>query len=351
MKRGILGGLIGLFLLAAMVLLVGFNLTKPRILVLHSGERGNGWDQRIDEGIRSALARNRRPVSVHWHYLGMERFALEEDRQDAAKQARRAIEQIRPHIVLAVDDEAQAYVARHYAVPSGSPKAADPVTRIVYAAIDGEPGRYGYEGAANASGVLERLPLAAMRETLLTLRNGQPARVAVIGPDDATGAAQLQQVKAFDWGPHRLVAEQLVPDFAAWKEAVAQLDAQADVLIVLSFGGLPQGGGSSRPVPMKEIATWVEAHAKALPIGVGTSFVESGGGLAIAPSPREMGELAMQMSLAWLRAVANGRPAVPPPVAGAHYRVALRESALKARGLTLPSIYVEAARLDHNRYP
>ena len=59
----------------------------------------------------------------------------------------------------------------------------------------------------------------------------------------------------------------------------------------------------------------------------------------------------MQMSLVWLRAVANGRPAAPPAVAGMHYRVALRESTLRARGVALPSIYVEAARLDRNDYP
>jgi hypothetical protein len=101
-----------------------------------------------------------------------------------------------------VADEAQAYVARYYAVPAGSAQAAEPSTRIVYAAIDGQPSSYGYDSAANVSGVLERLPLAAMRETLLTLRNGQPARLAVIGPVDPTGVAQMQQVQAFDWSPH-----------------------------------------------------------------------------------------------------------------------------------------------------
>jgi hypothetical protein len=351
MKRGVLGWLVGIFLLAAMVLLIGFNFTKPRILVLHSGERSNGWDQRIDDGIRTALGRNRRPVSVHWYYLGLERFPLEDERQDAATQARRAIEQLRPHVVLSVDDEAQAYVARHYAVPAESAQAAEPSTRIVYAAIDGQPSSYGYDSAANVSGVLERLPLAAMRETLVTLRNGQPARLAVIGPVDPTGVAQMQQVQAFDWGPHGLVAAQALPDFAAWQQAIPQLDTQADVLIVLSFGGLPQGGGSSRLTAAKEVAGWIETHAKALPIGVDTAFVEGGGGLAIGPSPREMGEVAMQMSLVWLRAVANGRSAAPPVVAGMHYRVALRESALRARGVVLPSIYVEAARLDRNVYP
>jgi hypothetical protein len=64
-----------------------------------------------------------------------------------------------------------------------------------------------------------------------------------------------------------------------------------------------------------------------------------------------MGELAMQMSLTWLRDVASGRPAAPAVITGRHYRVALRESALRARGVTLPSIYVEAARLDRSNYP
>jgi hypothetical protein len=245
MKRGLLGWLVGIFLLAAMVLLVGFNLTKPRILVLHSSQRSSGWAQRIDEGIRNALDSNRQPVTVHWHYLGLERVSREEGRQDVAAQGRRAIEQLRPHVVLAVDDEAQAYVARHYAVPAGSARAARPSTRIVFTAIDGQPASYGYDSASNVSGVLERLPLPAIRETLLMLRNGQPARLAVIGPATPTGFAEIHQVQGFDWGPHRLVAAQALLDFAALQQAVPRLDSLADVLLVLSFGGLPKGGGQA----------------------------------------------------------------------------------------------------------
>ena len=74
--------------------------------------------------------------------------------------------------------------------------------------------------------MLERLPLAAIRETLLTLRNGQPARLAVIGPVDPTGVAEMQQVQAFDWSPHRLVAAQALPDFAALQQAIPQLDTR-----------------------------------------------------------------------------------------------------------------------------
>jgi hypothetical protein len=76
MKRGVLGWLVGIFLLAAMV--------------LHSGQRSSGWNQRTDEGIRVALDRNRRPVTVHWYYLGLERSPHKDGWQDAATQARRA---------------------------------------------------------------------------------------------------------------------------------------------------------------------------------------------------------------------------------------------------------------------
>ena len=357
MKKGLTAWLVGIFLLTTLVLLVTFNLTKSRILVLHSGERSSGWSQRVDEGIRGVLASNRRPVSVHWHFLGIERFAKEEERLEAGQLAQRAIAQFRPDVVLAVDDEAQAYVARHYVRASGV-KASDPspalATRIVFAAIDHEPMTYGYVGAANATGIVERLPLAALRDALAVLPalpKGKTARIAVIGPMDETGQGQMQQAKAFDWGPHTLVSAQSLPDFISWQGAIQALEGKADVLVVLSFSGLPMSKASPRPTTMKEVALWIEANAKPIPIGIGTSFVESGGGLAIAPSPREMGEVAMRVTLGWLRALSNDEQGVPAIVSNTHYRVAVRESALRARGIALPSIYTEAARLDRSYFP
>lgn len=343
MRRGVVGVMIGGFLAATLVALVSFNLTKSRVLVVHSAARNTGWTQRVDEGIRNELKRNRLPVTVHWHYLALENATQEDDRQEAATVARRAITQFRPDVVLTVDDEAQAYVGRHY-VAQGEP-------RIVFAAIDREPADHGYAGAANVSGVLERLPLQAMHEAITTVRKGQPTRVAVIGAADETGRGQLQQVQAFNWGPHRLVASYSLPDFEAWQDAITRLQGQADVLVVLSLGGLPTSASNPRPASMAAVAGWIEANARPLPIGIGTSFVENGGGLAIAPSPRVMGEMAMRMSLDWIRATSRGQPAAPAMASSDHYRVALRESALRAREVVMPSVYIEAARLDQNYFP
>lgn len=351
MKRGLVGVLVGVFLVTTLLLLVSFNLTKSRVLVLHSLERSSGWAQSMDEGMRGVLRLNRRPVLVQWHYLGIERFTSEEARQEAALQAKRAIAQLRPDMVLAVDDEAQAYVAQHYAVAAGLTQAAQPEIRIVFAAIDHPAAEYGYDQAANVTGILERLPLSAVREALPTLYSGQTARIAVIGLADQTGRGQIQQVQAFDWGPHRLVAALTLPDFDAWKTAIQQMQDQVDVLIVLSFDGLPLSAGAARRASMTDVAAWIEAHAKPVPIGIGSSFVTHGGGLAITPSPREMGEVAMRQTLAWQRAIGEGQLQAPVVVSNAQYRVAVRESALRLRGVALPSIYLEAARLDQLYFP
>lgn len=354
MKRGVVGWLVGFFLLTMLAGLVTFNLTKSRILVLHTGQRDNGWVQRVDDGMRRVLEKNRSPLSVQRHYLGMERFNNEEERQEAAQLARRAIQQIRPDVLIAVDDEAQAYVARHYAVPAGSVKAGRSPMRVVFAGINQEAADYGYAGAANVTGILERLPLRALRETLTTLapsRSGRPARIAVIAPDDETAHGQMAQVQGFDWGPHQLVGSYNLPYFADWQALIPTLKGRADALIVLSFGGIPQSAQALRPTTQAEVASWIEANASMLPLGIGTSFVENGGGLAIAPSPREMGEVAMTRALDWLQVHHEGPLVAPPLVTNQHYRVALRESALRARGIELPSVYQEAARLDKIYFP
>jgi hypothetical protein len=340
MKNGIGGVLTGAFLLAALLLLGAFNLTKPRILVLHSSDRATSSTRKMDEGIRQTLDKNRQPVSVRWHYLGIDRLPDEDHRQDAAKEGLRAVQQFDPDVLIAVDDEAQQYVARFYA-GRARPK-------IVFTAIDHDPAEYGYTNAANVTGIIETLPLAAMRDTLLVARQGRPARLAVLAQTGPTGSGQVRQVKAFNWAPHQVVAVHSLGDFAAWQGAIEANKEKADAVLILSYDGLASGPGAQRPVPSGEIARWIETHAKSLPIAISAGYVEQGGGLSVSPSPREMGETATQSALSLVKA----RPANPAPISNSNqYRVGIRAAALSARGVTMPSIYVEAARLDQLYYP
>lgn len=341
MKNGTLATLTGAFLLVALLLLGTFNLSKPRILVLHSSDRTSTTVGKVDQGIRLVLDKNRQPMTVRWHYLGIDKLPDEDHREDAAKGGLRAIEQFNPDVVIAVDDEAQQYVVRRFA-GRNRPK-------VVYTAIDHDPKEYGYVGAANVTGVSEVLPLTTLRDLLQYVKQGEPVRIAVVGDSGPTSKGQLEQVQAFDWGPHRVVGAHTLGDFPAWQGAIQALEGKADVVLVLSHGSLPTGPGAASTVPEADVIRWIETNARPLPLGADIEYVQKGGGLSVAPSAKSMGEVAASHALTWLKA----RPADPPPLASqdTRYSMAVRMAALRARNISLPSIYVEAARLETLYYP
>jgi len=323
--------LIAGFLAAFVVLLGFFNATKPRILVLHSGSAESSWVAQVDSGMRNALQQNRRPVSVDWNYLGLGTPASPRRSEEAAAQARRAIDRINPDVLIAVDDEANSLVAQEY-VGRDSP-------RILYVSIDREPAAYGYAGAPNVSGISEELPWAAVRDAVIGLFGA--ASMAVLGVDNETDRAEVAQLRAVDWGPVTVGEPALVSTAGAWRDFV-QRSADADVLLVLGAQDLPDADGTV--VSAADLSRWTEANARPLPIGTQVDFVEDGGGLSFSPPPDDYGQRAIALALDWLDD--RQTPGPPPPVVSSHFDVAIRPQALATRRVVLPQIYLEAARAN-----
>ena len=337
MKRIVRNLLIGGFLLAFVVLLGAFNTTKPRILVLHSGSPESRWAVEVDRGMRAALDRNRRPINVEWDYLDAAPTAGPGARA-AVAEANRAIDRFKPDVLIAVDDEANALVARDY-VGRDRP-------RILYVSIDQPPAHYGYAGAPNVTGIAEQMPWQAIRDMFPPLFPGRPVTLAAIGVDGPTDQATSAQLRAADWGTATVAATTLVTTAEAWRDAVARADS-ADVLIVLSVRDLPDREGNT--VPAADLIAWTEANARPLPIGTQVGFVADGGGLSFAPPPDDYGENAIRLALDWLDDRAT--PGPPAPVESAHFEVAVGRQALARRGVTLPPIYLEAARENGSLFP
>jgi hypothetical protein len=329
--------LIAGFLLSFVVLLGVFNATKPRILVLHSGAPGSSWVDEVDRGMRAALERNRRPLSVEWDYLGVAAPAAARNIGPPVAEARRAIDRFRPDVVIAVDDEANALVARDY-VGRERP-------RILYVSIDRPPEFYGYGGAPNVSGIAEQLPWNAIRDSLVGLFGPRPVRLAAIGVDGVTDEATLAQMTAFDWGSATIGPTALVSTAEAWRDHV-QHAADADVLVVLSAQDLPDRDG--RVTSAADLIAWTEANARPLPIGTQAGFVAAGGALSFAPPPDDAGEQAIRLALDWLDD--RSTPGPPDPVESSHFEVAVRPDTLTRRGLLLPPVYLEAARENGTLY-
>jgi hypothetical protein len=329
--------LIGSFLLTFVLMLGFFNAAKPRIMVLHSGAEGSAWVEQVDEGIRTVLDANRRPLSVEWNYLGFASTATR-GMPEAAAAARRAIDRFKPDVLIAVDDEANSLVAQSYV---GRPKP-----RILYVSINQPPAAYGYTGASNVSGIAEQMPWAAIRDALIQLFPGRAVRLSVVGVDSPTDQAEVAQLTAFDdWGPVEIGKPTLVSSAGAWRDAVTRADG--DALLVLGPQDLP--GDDGAVITAAELNRWTQDNARPLPIGTQVDFVPDGGALSFAPAPDDYGRRAVELALDWLDDRAT--PGPPPPITSAHFDVAVRQEALARRGYTLPQIYLEAARQNNSLFP
>lgn len=331
--------LVGAALVAFFVLLVGFNATKPRILVLNSKPEGSVWSRKFREGVTEQLQRNRRPVSVEWAYLDFDSAVSRLSPAVEQAEVQRTIRRFDPDVLIAVDDEANALVARDFA-GRGRP-------RIIYVSIDREPAHFGYVGADNVSGIADRLPVAAFKDLAGVVGAGRPLRISAIGVDSETAQAELAQLRSHDWSPHVVVASATVGTTEEWEQFVRGTDA--DLLLVLDAGDLPRSASDPTPVPSDELIRWTEAESKALPVGTHVNFVAAGGGLSLAPPPDDYGIKAIKLALDWLDH--RDTPGAPPPVVSDHFEVAIRSATLAKRGVFLPPIYIEAARENGTLYP
>ncbi|QEA12410.1 hypothetical protein [Comamonas flocculans] len=331
--RRILVACLCAFVLLLFALLIAFNHAKPRLLVLHTSSEDGNWEQLFDGGVRRALAGNRQPLAVRWHYMSFSDAEVQSSAewQAASARARAVVNSWKPDVLLIVGEEAQQWLGYRYV--SEDPRAQ----RLVYATGE-DPQRFGYPGAANVTGVRELLPLAQIRD-LLEVLEGRPLRIQALGMADPTGEVERDQVQAFDWQRHLLAPVQLVDTYAQWQQAVRDADGKADVLLVLSFAGMPRSAGEPGVVDSLEVARWTEANAGPLAISVRERFVQGGGALAIAPSAEGLGEQAGRLALRSLHDAA-----LPAPQDSEDFAVGVGLQPLARRGYQLPGIYVQAAR-------
>lgn len=335
--------LISLFLIGTVIVTVSYNLHKPRLLVLHSYDLSYPWTRDATDGVRRVLDQYPH-YAVRWFYMDTKRHPWPEYKAKTGHAARSAIERWNPDVVILIDDDAQEQVGRHF--------AGHPRMQLVFSGVNGGVEDYGYNGAANVTGIFERKDLAALKTAVLALRGipaqGGPLRVIHIGDASGSVAHDEDHFRAFDWGPLQNQPGQLVNDFDAWKQAVHDAQTQADVIITSNYRKISRSVGDQSLVPAAEIVAWTLANSRLPVIGTNGFFVEDGGELAIGTSPFEQGEVAARMAVKLL----SGQTAASIPQASTRqFVVYMRSARLHARGLSMPPLYEAFARATNNDLP
>ena len=325
------------FLALAIALALYYNLSKPRILILQSYSPAYSWTRDVNVGLNRVFDGHNR-ISLRWYYMGTKRHPWPEYRAKAGRLALRAVRAWKPDVIIAVDDDAQRLVARHFVDTPG--------ISIVYAGVNGGVAKYGYDHADNVTGISERFPLPAIRGALLAaVANGSlpaKARMYYLGDRSNSVSADTVFVRHFAWSPVRLAVVRQVATFPQWQQAVAEAQRKGDFIMAANYHQLRESEGSRKLVPPRRVVAWTEANSKIPVIGLDGFFVDDGGMFSVGKSPIEQGRAAARMALQIVhqhRAASSIKPLLP-----SEFGIYMRGTLMQQFHFRLPPIYEAFAR-------
>lgn len=252
-----------------------YNLSRPRIMVLHSYANYVPEVAAFNKGFASIKDHRKTPYVVH-SYMNISMAQTPEHARKISKKTRDFIQEFDPEIIVAVGEEAQHHVMRHY--------VDDPNIKVVFACIR-DAQRYHYDRATNATGVLEQVPLDALKEILkknykrLLKEDKAPSLVFL---SDQSFHAQVERAHILkqNWFPFRVDDFFQATSLEDWKQKVLSLQQGQSVLVVFEHHLLDKSNTllqwtlKHSPVP---VIAFMEKHFhQGAPICISSSAYESG---------------------------------------------------------------------------
>ncbi|MBF0343922.1 MAG: hypothetical protein HQL06_06785 [Nitrospirae bacterium] len=343
MKKLYTNMFIFIFAVEVALMLLVFNLNKPRVLILHSYNTDYSWVRDVNTGINRIIKNNPR-YFIRWHYLDTKRHPWPEYKENAGIVARKMIDKWQPDVIIASDDDAQQYVTRYY---NNHPKL-----KVIFTGVNNALEDYNFDKVNNVTGILERLPLDALKDGLMTFsqRHGKPGpvRVFFIGDKSETVKGDEIWIKSYDWAPIIFMGSKLVDSLNEWNEAVKEASGSADYIITSNYRKIARIKGSNDLVPPKELIKSTVALSKIPVIGTNAFFAEEGGMLAIATSPFEQGEIAAKMAIEMLDH--KKHPKDIPVINSSKCVISMNETVLKEKHFDVPPVYESSAMANNLFY-
>ena len=196
---------------------------QPKILFIDSYHEGYAWSDGITAGIGKVFADNQ--VTLKVHRMDTKRNKTEEFKKKAALTAKAVIEEFKPDVVIATDDNASKYLIVPYYRGGRLP--------FVFAGINWDASRYGFP-ASNVTGMVEVNASVALMEALQTFSGG--VTIGFLSDDTASTQKELKNSKEVLGLEFDKVT--LVNTFEEWKRAYLKMQEQVDVLYFYNNAGI-----------------------------------------------------------------------------------------------------------------
>lgn len=269
--------------------------------ILHVMSFDSPW--RWTDGQFSGFKQGLGDVQAEYQIFQMDikRNSSQEAKEQKGREARALIESWKPDLVYTSDDDAQSYVARHY---------ANRPLPFVFSGVNKEPREHGIDGASNVTGVLEQEHFVESVK-LLQAMLPQARRLAVISDKTPHWTPVIARIRsAMERLPDTtLAAVDQVDAYDEFKEKVAAYPAIADAVVYLGIFTLADRGGKN--APYQDVQRWVSENSKLPEISFWIDRIYYGVLASVTVSEREQGLAAGRLARAIL---VDGKPPASLPI-------------------------------------
>ncbi|MBF0099327.1 MAG: hypothetical protein HQK77_00315 [Desulfobacterales bacterium] len=336
------------FIVALLVLIIVHKTNKPRLFVLHSYHTDYSWVIQMNEGIRRALVKHP-DIIIRHHYMDLKNHTDASFKRMAETIAHRTIATWQPNVIIIADDIAQKLV--------GSKYVNHPTISVVFCAVNGGVDAYGYTGAKNVTGMYERKPLNALRETAKMIAeargfnfndpNAKKPKVVFVCDTSESVTKELPGMQSFNWSPFEFMTPIRADNFSQWQQCIKDVNQYADIILVSDYREFRLPSGEKEVIKPSAIMNWTEKNSKIPILGMSLINVEDGGMLSVYTSGYEQGEVSGSMAVSIIK---GKKGSDIPHESTEQFLVSVRESTMEQRNLPIPAIYEAFARAMNTYY-
>lgn len=262
--------------------------TNLRILHVMSFESPWRWTDGQFAGFKEALALADAEYRVF--QMDVKRNSAPAAREAAGRDARALIDKWKPDLVYASDDDAQAFVTRHY---------VNAKPHFVFSGVNKEAAAHGLEGASNVTGVLEREHFVETARLLQALRP-EIKRFAIISDMGQYWPDVIARINA--GLPHlpgaSIVKLDRVKTFEEYKQRMREYQGSADAVFSLGMFTYSDAAGANVPYPL--VQRWTVENSRLPDASFWIDRVHNGVLASVTVSEREQGRAAGRLARAIL---------------------------------------------------
>lgn len=217
------------------------------IMSYHSHWR---WTDGQLNGFKDAL----KGLDIEYRVFQMDtkRHSGEKWKQEKGLAARNLINAWKPDLVYATDDDAQAYVTKHF---------INTDTPFVFSGVNRAPEVYGFPGSRNITGVLEH---ELFTESVRLLKDIVPnvRRIAVVFDDASIYLPVMRRMKekSAKLDDVEFIALDTIKTFAEYKQKIKDYHLTADAIALIGIFNFKDEQGAN--VPYQDVLRWTAENSR-----------------------------------------------------------------------------------------